>query len=280
MSAQVLRSPVLAFARLAFTDLLAYRLRYITGVVNYTIYMAVQYFLWSAVYASAPAGAAEIGSFRFREIITYFAVGWVVRVSYYNNIDREMADRVTQGDIALDLLRPVSLLERYYGHALGEAFFRVFFMGVPTALVLFPLFRVLGPGLPAAPAAAALQVAAFAVSVGLAFHVFFLINFLVGATTVFFEKIRGVIWAKFMLIQFLSGLLVPFDLFPDRARGILEALPFRAIVYGPVSIYLGRAEGLTALRELALAALWVVLLWLAARWLWARCRRKLLILGG
>jgi len=170
---------------MAFLDLLAYRLRYVVGVLNYTIYMGVQYFLWSAVFRSA-AGAERIGGFSFQEMVTYFAAGWIVRVSYFNNIDREIADRVSQGDIALDLLRPVSLLTMRYGEAVGESAFRVIFMGVPTALVLFPLFGADLPALPPGPAGGAVSVLAFFASGILAFHVFFLLNFLIGISTVFF----------------------------------------------------------------------------------------------
>ena len=272
-------SPTLAFARVAFTEILSYRLRYLVGIGNYVIYMGVQYFLWKSVYASAPSGMAEIGGYSFRDIVTYFAVGWIIRVSYYNNVDREIADRVSQGDIVLDLLRPVTLLQRYYGEAVGEGTMRVFFMGLPTACVLFPLFGVGGPALPPGPAAL-VTLAAFAASVLLAFHVFFLLNFIVGAATVFFEKIRGLLWAKFLLVQFLSGLLVPFDLFPDWARVILEALPFRAIAYGPLTIYLGKASGAQLAGELALQATWTIVLYLAARMLWRLCRRRLLVQGG
>ncbi len=271
---------VLAFVRLTFIDRLTYRLRYVVGIMNYVIYMAVQYFLWSAVYASSPDPEAAIGTFRFHEIVQYFAVGWVIRVSYYNNIDRELSDRVSQGDVALDLLRPMSLLQRYYGEALGEALFRIGFMGIPTALVLFPLFGVGGPDLSGSAAAAAVRATAFTLSVVLAFHVFFLVNFLVGAMTVFFETIQGLIWAKFVLLQFLSGLLVPFDLFPAWARRILEILPFRGMAYGPLQIYLGRATGLEAAKEIALQLFWALALYVAARGLWSACRRRLLVQGG
>jgi len=268
------------FARMAFLDLLAYRLRYVVGVVNYTIYMGVQYFLWKAVYQSADSTSAGLGGFRFSELVTYFAVGWVARVSYFNNIDRELADRVSQGDIVLDLLRPASLLTMRYGQAVGEAAFRVFFMAIPTALVLFPLFDVEGPRLPERAGPAFWWLLALSASAVLAFHVFFLLNFLTGVSAVYFEKIRGFLWAKFMLVQFLSGLLVPFDLFPDWARAVLGALPFRALVYGPTSIYVGRARGGELLRELGLQAAWTLALYLLARFFWSRCRRKLVVQGG
>jgi ABC-2 type transport system permease protein len=271
---------VLSFARMAFLDLLAYRLRYVVGILNYTIYMGVQYFLWSAVFRSTPHGTDRIGGFSFQEMVTYFAAGWIVRVSYFNNIDREIADRVSQGDIALDLLRPVSLLTMRYGEAVGESLFRVLFMGLPTALVLFPLFGADLPTLPPDAPGGAMAILAFLASGVLAFHVFFLLNFLIGISTVFFEKIRGFLWAKFILVQFLSGLLIPFDLFPHWARVLLGILPFRAIIYGPITIYLGRARGLQVLEELTLQAGWTLALYLLARWFWGLCRRKLTVQGG
>jgi ABC-2 type transport system permease protein len=279
-SLRLAAAPILGFARMAFLDLLAYRLRYVVGVLNYVIYMGVQYFLWSAVYASAPGGEEGIGGFRFREIVTYFAVGWVVRVSTFNNLDRELSERVTQGDIVLDLLRPPSLLAMRYGGALGEAAFRIAFMGLPTALVLFPLFGVRAPAAGGSFAGALAVIAAFVASAVLAFHLSFLINFMVGASTVFFERIRGFLWAKFVLIQLLSGLLVPLDLFPPWARTVLEALPFRGTIHAPASIWLGRGGGAGAARELALQAAWTAVLWFLARRLWARARRKLVVQGG
>ncbi|MGH9363193.1 MAG: ABC transporter permease [Thermoanaerobaculia bacterium] len=270
---------VLAFARMAFLELLSYRVRYVVGVLNYVVYMGVQYYLWAAVFASA-AERTALGGFTLAELVTYFAVGWVVRVSTFNNIDREIAERVSRGDIALDLLRPVSLLERYYGHAAGEAAFRVFFMGLPTAAVLFPLFGARPPELAGHPADAAGRLAAFLLSSVLAFHVFFLLNFLIGVLAVFFDKIRGLLWAKFILIQFFSGLLVPFDLFPGWARAVLGALPFRAVVHGPASIWLGRLRGGALAAELAVQAVWALALLGSSRWLWAIARRKLLVQGG
>lgn len=269
----------LAFARIAFLDLFAYRIRYVVGILNYVIYMAVQYFLWSAVFASS-GERTVLGGFALPELVTYFAVGWVVRVSTFNNIDREIAERVNRGDIALDLLRPVSLLERYYGHAAGEAAFRVFLMGLPTALVLFPLFGARVPRLPPEPWWAAAQLGGFVLSSILSFHVFFLMNFLVGILAIFFEKIQGLLWAKFILLQFFSGLLVPFDFFPGWARSVLGALPFRTMVHGPASIWLGKLSGGTLVAELGIQAAWTWALLVLSRWLWGRARRKLMVQGG
>ena len=46
----------LHFIRLAFLKFLAYRLRYYTGVISYTIFVAGYYYLYTALYASRAPG--------------------------------------------------------------------------------------------------------------------------------------------------------------------------------------------------------------------------------
>ena len=52
------------FARAAFLKILAYRLRYFTGIVTYFVNVSVYYFIWRAIYSSSPNGTnctMEIG---------------------------------------------------------------------------------------------------------------------------------------------------------------------------------------------------------------------------
>ena len=40
----------LEFARIGFVNILAFRLRYYTGIITYLINVTVYYFIWTAVY--------------------------------------------------------------------------------------------------------------------------------------------------------------------------------------------------------------------------------------
>ena len=63
------------FMRVGFLDTLAYRLRYYTGIVTYFIYVSVYYFIWKAIFEHS----ARIAGFDFGQILTYIAVGWIIR---------------------------------------------------------------------------------------------------------------------------------------------------------------------------------------------------------
>ena len=68
----------LAFITNAFLNMLAYRLRYYTGIVTYLHFVSVHYFIWQAVFAEQPSGA-RLNGFTFEEMVTYISIGWIAR---------------------------------------------------------------------------------------------------------------------------------------------------------------------------------------------------------
>ncbi len=258
-----------AFARVAFLQILAYRLRYVTGILTYTVYVAAYSFLWRGIYGQAE----RLGAFHVEEMVRFIAVGWILRSFYFNNVDREIAEEVRQGKIGSRLLLPVSYpLAKLVG-AVGESFFRLAFFTGPIALAVGFLFDVpLPAGWQAAAGTAASAVLALGVMSGL--------NFLVALAAFPLKNIDGLIWTKHGAIQVLSGLLIPLSFFPPAAARILEALPFAAISQSPVLIYLGKISGEALARELLFQAAWAAGLWGAGALLWGRAIRRLTIQGG
>jgi ABC-2 type transport system permease protein len=261
----------LEFARSSFLIMLAHRVRYLVGVLNYLTYVAVNYYLWAALYASNK-GATTAG-WTPDEMQTYVSVNWIARSAYFSNADSLLAARINKGEINSDLLRPSSVLLQFYGSALGEAVFRTFFMALPVLAVALCVFHV-------APPVDALHGLLFAYSLILAFHLFFAINFLTGLCAVYTEKLQGFLWAKFFLLQFLSGLLLPLDFFDPRVKAVLEMLPFKGMAQTPLNIYLGRYAGAQLGNELLMQTAWTVALLAACHWMWLRVRRRLVTLGG
>jgi ABC-2 type transport system permease protein len=221
------------FARVGFVNTLAYRLRYFTGIVTYFIYVSIYYFIWKAIYEHS----AKIEGFDFKQLLTYIAVGWIIRSFYYNNIDQEIAVQVMEGKLAMDLIKPVNTQFMYVSKALGESLFRLALLTFPTAILLAIVFPV---GLPAS----VLNFAAFVVSGFLSFFIVAGINFCVGTFAIRLKSILGLLRAKYFLLELFSGLLIPISFFPDVFQKILAYLPFQYISYVPVLIYLGKVGDL------------------------------------
>ncbi len=259
----------LEFARVGFLNMLAFRLRYYTGVITYFINVAVYFFIWRAIYQIDPGFAG----FRFGEMVTYVALGWIIRSMYFNNIDTEMAEDVLEGKITVALLKPVNLQMSYIARACGESVFRLALLSAPTAALLAAVFPVRPPASPA-------HLAVFAASMAGSVLLVAALNFIVGSCAVVMTSILGLLRAKFWMQDLLSGLLVPMTLFPGPLREVFRWLPFEHIGYTPMMIYLGKITWLEIARALALEAGWIAFLLAFGAWFWRVMSRRLSIHGG
>jgi ABC-2 type transport system permease protein len=258
------------FARIGFVNILAFRLRYYTGVVTYLLNVSVYYFIWKALYA---ADAEIVTGFSLAEMTTYVAVGWMIRTIYFNNIDQNVATDVQNGDIVLSMLKPASTQTMYLGQAFGEAAFRVLLLTGPTAVVVVLIFPVQAP-------ASALHAGAFVVALAGSVLLVAAMNFIVGALAIRMKSILGLLRAKFYVQELLSGLLVPITMFPPAVAAAMAWLPFQHIAYTPLRIYLGKLEGSALFETLVIQWSWAAALLLFGAWFWDRMARKLTVHGG
>jgi ABC-2 type transport system permease protein len=262
-------APYFEFARVGFVNILAFRLRYYTGILTYLINVTVYYFIWSAVYSNS----RQVAGYDLGQMITYVSVGWILRSFYWNTIDQEMAYEVIEGKIAMDLIKPVTVLWMWFSRAMGESAFRLVMLTVPTAIVVAAIFPVRGP------ASRLLFVLFLFAAIG-SFAIMAALNFMIGTLAIPLKSILALIRAKYWFIELLSGLLIPISFFPDTIRKIMAWLPFEHIAYTPLQIYLGKVSPHDALVMIGREWLWVVaLLWLADAW-WNRAVRKITIQGG
>jgi len=257
------------FVRVGFVNTLAYRLRYYTGIATYFIYVTVYYFIWKAIYTHS----SSLEGFDFSHMLTYIAVGWIIRSFYFNNIDQDMAYAVAEGKLAMDLIKPVNPQLMYVAQALGESLFRLGMLTVPTALVLLVVYPIRRP-------ASLTHFLGFFASAMLSFLIVAGINFAVGTFAIRLKSILGLLRAKYFLLELFSGLLIPISFFPQIFQDMFSAMPFQYISYIPVLIYLGKLSGLRILKALLLQVFWVFALATLGDALWRWSSRKITIQGG
>ncbi len=263
------------FIRLAFLKFLAYRLRYYTGVVTYTIYVAGFYYLYSALFASRVQNGPDnlIGGLTLDELITYVAISWIGRSFYFNNIARELSGQIMEGQIAMQLIKPFNLQTVMMFEVVGESIFRLMMFTLPIMLVVVPIFGINGPP----------EIALYGwsfLSFCLALIIYTQMNFLLGCLAFFTKNIQGVLRAKMVAFDFLTGVIVPFTFFPEIIQKIVVWLPFQGISYIPVTIYLGKRHGADLWTALGVQLVWAVGFFLAGRLVWAWSVRHVTVQGG
>src|SRR5262249_24576222 len=147
-------------------------------------------------------------------------------------------------------------------------------------LFTIPISIVLGLIFPLKPPPSFAAGALFLVSAILSFFLVPALNFLVGLIAIRSKSSLGILRAKYLVLELLSGLLIPTTLFPEPRRTILLWAPFPNINFTPAILYLGKAAGLEAARLLALQAGWTAaLLWLG-HVAWRRSSLRITIQGG
>lgn len=274
-SSSKVRSPFAAlrvyaeFVRVGFVNTLAYRLRYYTGIATYFIYVSVYYFIWKAIYANGQA----IEGFDFAAMLTYVAVGWIIRSFYFNNIDQDLSQQVAEGKLVMDLIKPVNIQLMYVSQALGESIFRLGLLTAPTAAILLLVYPVKRP-------ASWTNFWAFLVSGVLAFFIVAAINFAVGTLAIRLISILGLLRAKYFLLELFSGLLIPISFFPHSFQAALNLMPFQYISYVPLLIYLGKIQGRGLWQALGIQVFWVAALFAIGHVMWQWSSRKITIQGG
>ncbi|HEY3203923.1 MAG TPA: ABC-2 family transporter protein [Thermoanaerobaculia bacterium] len=257
------------FARIGFLNMLAFRARYYVGILTYLFNVAVYYFIWRAVFRH---GTTVVG-LTLEEMITYVAVGWAIRSFYFNEIDRDLGGQVQEGRLAMNLIRPVNFQMVMVADAAGQSAFRAVMFTLPIGIVLALLF-------PLKPPASMTAGGLFVLSALLSFFLVAGLNFLVGLIAIRSKSILGILRAKYLVLELLSGLLIPTTLFPEPIRTILFASPFPHINFTPAALYLGKATGPQAARLLALQAGWTVALLVIGQWAWRQSRKRITIQGG
>jgi ABC-2 type transport system permease protein len=262
-------SRALPFARIGFLNMLAYRARYYVGILTYLFNVSVYYFIWRAVFRNS----ATVVGLSMPEMITYVAIGWTIRSFYFNEIDRDLAAQVQEGRLAMNLIRPVDFQAVMIADAAGQSAFRAALFSIPISIVLALVF-------PLRPPPSWIAGLLFVLSAGLAFFLVAGLNFLVGLIAIRTKSMVGILRAKYLVLELLSGLLIPTTLFPEPFRTVLLYSPFPHINFTPAMLYLGKAAGPEAARLLALQAGWTVALLGLGQLAWQRSRHRITIQGG
>ena len=102
----------------------------------------------------------------------------------------------------------------------------------------------------------------------------------IGIAAFWFLSVWLLGWVFRFLESLFSGAYVPLWLMPGWVQTVSQWLPFRAIRYTPLQIYLGNYTHIEALAAIGVQLLWICLLSLLQALLWRRGVRRIVVLGG
>jgi ABC-2 type transport system permease protein len=265
-----LRATVRAFPtllRVGLAEAVAYRAEMLVWVLATTMPL-VMMALWTSVARGQP-----IGRYDQPQFVAYFLVTFIVRQLTGSWVSWQMNFEVKNGTLAMRLLRPVHPLWAYAAETVAAMPLRAL-VSVPVAVVA--LVAVGTDRLTRDPLLAVLS----GLSIGGAWLLTLLINFLIGCASFFFESSTKLMDAWLVFFFVLSGYLIPVDLFPPALRAIAEWLPFRYQLGLPVELITAAHDRREAVALLVRQWAWVagaLALTMAA---WSRGVKRFAAYGG
>jgi ABC-2 type transport system permease protein len=246
---------------------LAYKSQWLFGLAFGGGSMLIAMAMWHNL-----IGTGTLAGYDWDSMRAYTIIGFVAATMVFGAADFQIADRILDGHVAVDLTKPVDFQRaraaEYIGSMVSTA---------PTAAAgVLGAWLLFDPPGPATPLAGLLTLVSFALVFPLAFGVTYL-SVLVCFWT---RRYLGVMWLREALLSFFSGLMIPLAFMPGWLQSIAWALPFPHFTTTPSAIYLGRVDTAGALGLIAAEAAWAVGLWFLGRFVFSRAVKKVTVHGG
>jgi ABC-2 type transport system permease protein len=249
-----------------------YRQATVAACVTNSVFGFLRSFVYLATIAGTTAGTAA--GYTSAQLLTFC---WVTQaligtVALWGWND--LGNRIRDGSVVADLLRPINPVLSYLAVDLGRAGFAVltrfvvpivigalcFDLYAPTHLATYPIF---------------------ALSTLLGVLVCFGCRYLINSAGYWLLDLRGVNMLWVVATGLFAGLSFPLPFFPDWAVTLLwVATPFPSIMQGPMDILIERGGAGQAALVLVGQSLWAVVLLLICGYVQKRAERKLVIQGG
>jgi len=260
-------NPYLALARAQARSVLAYRGNFALGLGGFLFQLVALLAVWRVVLSNGP-----IGSFDWPQMRSYLLVAFASGVIVGMGADYRMASRIVQGDVALDIVKPVDYQRARFAEAFGGVWIEVAVVLLVGGVTLVLFGGMAWPGWS--------ETMLFLCSMLLLFPLKFLVVYMSGLACFWTQHYVGIQWARVAVVNLFSGALIPLAYLPSWLAAAAKWSPFAGLTSTPGLILVGQAPGREGFVLVAVQLFWVVTMWLAARGLWNKAMARLTVNGG
>jgi ABC-2 type transport system permease protein len=260
-------APYLEFAKKAFAREATYRMEVFTNVGSLLARLYLMKMVWVALYAQnvAPAGVP------LHAIITYTTIALLMSLVLEIDGTRIIRDRVREGSIATDLMKPINLPLYFFSDGFGQTLLHAVLI-VPSLLLALFIVHIDVPS--------PFVLLAFALSFALGYVVNFLMNFLMNSIAFWTLETFAIQLIIRWVSDLLGGQIVPLIFFPGFLQKIVLALPFAAVYSTPLLIYLGNIPPSAYPAAFATQLAWIAGFAILAMFVWRGALRRVVVQGG
>jgi ABC-2 type transport system permease protein len=255
------------FAKKAFAREATYRMEVFTNVGGLLIRLYLMKAVWTALYAqnAAPAGVP------LHAILTYTVIALLMSLILELDPTRLIRDRLREGSIATDLMKPINLPLYFFSDGIGQMLLHALLI-VPALLLALFIVHIDVPS--------PFVLASFALSFAIGYAVNFLLNFVMNAIAFWTLETFALQLIVRWVSDLLGGQIIPLIFFPGALQKIVLALPFAAVYSTPLLIYVGTIPPSGYLAAFALQLMWGAAFAVLAVVIWRGGIKRVVVQGG
>ncbi len=266
-------STFLSYYKKSFKIMIQWRWGFAISLLIDPMVLLINISLFTSIYNYN--NTQNILGYSLSQMIWYFAGTSFIWYLTYNFTDRNISTGILSGDIAVLLLKPVSIMKVELAEALALRTNGLLFEFIPS-LILYSL--IYHPDF-----LSIFSLLRFLTVIIFAFSINFLLNFLIGISAFVIKSNFSLQSLKSAVVGLLAGVFFPIDFFPDFIQNIASYLPFQYIFYVPIQVFLNKSNtnSLEGFMQIILIMLiWTVLLYVLCKVLWSKAVKRFCAVGG
>jgi len=225
--------------------------------------------IWQALYINK----TSVSGITLADMIITVILNSIILSFTNSNIAEDLANRVTDGSISTDLIKPFNLKWSMFSTQLGANIFKFIFSSFPILIIaiIFLDFR-----LPKDNRYMVVFILSFCNSILLSY----ILNYIIGLWAFWLKKASYPRWFLDASFKLFGGSVVPLWFYPDALYSISYMLPFRFIFFEPIKIYLMKCDLNEAIHILIMQLFWILVLFALERIIWSRAQKIITVFGG
>ena len=245
--------------KVGWSNHLAYRLNFVLQILGPAIvFFFIKYNLWCSVYANDPH--QNIQGYSLSSMLEYQVFVLVISLLGQGSNSMNLAEDIRMGRISAYLVYPFDFWKFHFASFLG-------FQGLQLLITTLTLGLVLALGFITSFNPVNLSQGLF-LTILVGFY-WFGLQYLIGLLAFWLEETWILRVILLHVAQFLSGAIIPLELYPDVLRKILYYTPFPYLTFVPTKIFMGQSQIATGEAALVLVLWSLPLVWLC-NWVWKR----------
>ncbi|MDD5625344.1 MAG: ABC-2 family transporter protein [Candidatus Cloacimonetes bacterium] len=242
---------------------MVYRTNFILSFLVILIPLTGELLLAKFVYANG----YQIGTWQLNNLILYYISATVVSEFFAIGTWWDIGNDIKYGGLNYHLIRPYS----YFWHNF-VSYYVLKLVYIVFAIIVAYIAMVIFSG-NFIPNIYPLSLLQFAILALIAAPLAFLITFFLSILAFFFTDIDFISKMLGILLPFISGNILPLDIFPATIQKVLIKLPSAYLVYYPSCILVGNYGWKEFFSLIIEVLLWLIFFWILTSILWFRGRK-------